>query len=50
VTRLAKDGSLPRGDRIRLALLVAYPIGRVPDFVPVLGHADDIIAVLLRLA
>jgi uncharacterized membrane protein YkvA (DUF1232 family) len=52
VTRLAKDGSLPRGIRIRLALLLAYlacPIDLVPDFVPVLGYADDIVVVLLTL-
>lgn len=52
VTRLAKDGSLPRGVRIRLALLLAYlacPIDLVPDFVPVLGYADDIVVVLLTL-
>jgi uncharacterized membrane protein YkvA (DUF1232 family) len=52
VTRLAKDGTLPRGVRIRLALLLAYlacPIDLVPDFVPVLGYADDIIIVLLTL-
>ena len=52
VTRLAKDGSQPRGVRIRLALLLAYlacPIDLVPDFVPVLGYADDVIIVLLTL-
>jgi uncharacterized membrane protein YkvA (DUF1232 family) len=52
VTRLAKDGSLPRGVRIRLGLLLAYlacPIDLVPDFVPVLGYADDVIVVLLTL-
>jgi uncharacterized membrane protein YkvA (DUF1232 family) len=52
VTRLAKDDSLPRGVRIRLALLLTYlacPIDLVPDFVPVLGYADDIIIVLWTL-
>lgn len=52
VTRLAKDRSQPRGVRIRLALLLAYlacPIDLVPDFVPVLGYADDVIIVLLAL-
>ena len=52
VTRLAKDRSQPRGVRIRLALLLAYlacPIDLVPDFVPVLGYADDVIIVLLTL-
>jgi uncharacterized membrane protein YkvA (DUF1232 family) len=46
--RLADDRSLPRGVRIRLWLLLAYlaiPIDLVPDFVPVLGYADDAIIV-----
>lgn len=46
VRRLAVDKTLPRGVRVRLALLLAYlasPIDLVPDFVPVLGYADDAI-------
>jgi uncharacterized membrane protein YkvA (DUF1232 family) len=46
--RLAGDRSLPRGVRIRLWLLLAYlaiPIDLIPDFVPVLGYADDAIIV-----
>ena len=42
--RLAADKTLPRGVRIRLALLLAYlaiPIDVIPDFIPVLGYADD---------
>ncbi|MEN3360483.1 MAG: hypothetical protein V7637_4465 [Mycobacteriales bacterium] len=51
--RLAADKTLPRGVRARLVLLLAYlasPIDLVPDFVPVLGYADDavIVAVVLR--
>jgi uncharacterized membrane protein YkvA (DUF1232 family) len=52
VTRLAKDPSQPRAVRIRLGLLLAYlalPIDLVPDFVPVLGYADDVIVVLITL-
>ncbi|MCW2823843.1 MAG: hypothetical protein JWQ91_760 [Aeromicrobium sp.] len=52
VRRLAGDTSLPRGVRIRIWLLVAYlamPIDLVPDFVPVLGQADDVILVALVL-
>ena len=52
VRRLAADRTLPRGVRIRLALLVAYlamPIDLVPDFVPVLGYADDAIIVIAVL-
>jgi uncharacterized membrane protein YkvA (DUF1232 family) len=51
--RLAADRSLPRGVRVRLALLLAYlafPFDLVPDFIPVLGYADDaiIVAAVLR--
>lgn len=52
VKRLAGDRSLPRGVRVRLLLLLAYlafPIDLVPDFIPVLGYADDAIAILLVL-
>jgi uncharacterized membrane protein YkvA (DUF1232 family) len=50
--RLAGDSRLPRADRVRLALLLGYlvlPIDLVPDFVPVLGYADDAILVSLVL-
>lgn len=50
--RLAADGSLPRGVRVRLWLLLGYlasPIDLVPDFIPVLGYADDTIVVALVL-
>jgi len=46
--RLATDESLPRGIRVRLWLLFAYlasPIDLIPDFIPVLGYADDAIIV-----
>ncbi|WP_326835156.1 DUF1232 domain-containing protein [Amycolatopsis rhabdoformis] len=46
--RLAADPELPRGVRIRLALLLAYlalPIDLIPDIIPVLGYADDAIVV-----
>jgi uncharacterized membrane protein YkvA (DUF1232 family) len=52
VRRLAGDGTLPRGVRVRLWLVLAYlavPIDLVPDFIPVLGHADDAIVVALAL-
>ncbi|MBP2704207.1 DUF1232 domain-containing protein [Microbispora sp. RL4-1S] len=53
VRRLAADPGLPRGVRVRLALLLAYlafPIDLVPDVIPVLGYADDaiIVTVVLR--
>jgi uncharacterized membrane protein YkvA (DUF1232 family) len=50
--RLAGDSTLPRGVRVRLWLLLAYlalPIDLVPDFIPVLGYADDAIVVALVL-
>jgi len=51
--RLAADPTLPRGVRIRLGLLIVYlasPIDLIPDFIPVLGYADDalIVAIALR--
>ena len=52
VRRLAADRSLPRGVRWRLVLLLGYlalPIDLVPDFVPVIGYADDAVIVALTL-
>lgn len=52
VRRLSADPTLPRGVRWRLWLLFGYlamPIDLVPDFVPVLGYADDAIVVALTL-
>ena len=55
IKRLAADPATPRGVRIRLALLLGYlalPFDLIPDFVPVLGYADDaiIVALVLRSA
>ena len=50
--RLAADKTLPRGVRIRLGLLMVYlaiPIDLIPDFIPILGYADDAIIVTLVL-
>ena len=52
LTRLARDRSLPLGVRVRLWLLLAYlamPFDLVPDFIPVLGYADDAIIVAATL-
>jgi len=52
IKRLAGDRSLPRGARVRLVLLLGYlamPIDLVPDFIPVLGYADDVVIVALAL-
>jgi uncharacterized membrane protein YkvA (DUF1232 family) len=49
---LATDRTQPRGVRIRFGLLMAYlavPIDLIPDFVPVLGYADDAIIVVAVL-
>ena len=52
--RLTGDRTLLRGVRFRLWLLLIYlisPIDLIPDFIPVLGYADDaiIVAVALRV-
>jgi uncharacterized membrane protein YkvA (DUF1232 family) len=47
--RLTADRSVPASARVRLSLLMVYlavPIDVVPDFVPVLGYADDAIVVV----
>jgi uncharacterized membrane protein YkvA (DUF1232 family) len=50
--RLACDRAVPLAARVRLWLLLGYlamPIDLVPDFVPVLGYADDAIVISLVL-
>ena len=51
--RLTADRTLPTGLRVRLGLMLAYlasPFDLIPDFVPVVGYADDalVVAVALR--
>lgn len=49
---LARDPATSGSARIPLGLLVVYlasPIDLVPDFIPVLGYADDVIVVSLVL-
>jgi Protein of unknown function (DUF1232) len=49
---LTTDSTLPRGVRVRLALLMVYlalPIDLVPDFIPVLGYADDAVVAVFVL-
>lgn len=44
--RIASDRTLARGVRVRLWLLLAYlafPLDLVPDFLPVIGYADDVV-------
>lgn len=46
--RLATDATLPRGIRVRLWLLFVYlamPFDLIPDFIPIIGYADDVIIV-----
>jgi len=48
VTRLSRNRSLGRTTRIRLLLVVGYlalPFDLIPDFIPVLGFADDAIII-----
>ncbi|GEP38522.1 hypothetical protein NPS01_21850 [Nocardioides psychrotolerans] len=50
--RLAVDPTLPRGVRWRLGLTLGYlllPIDLVPDVIPVVGYADDVVVVALAL-
>jgi uncharacterized membrane protein YkvA (DUF1232 family) len=50
--RLAADADVPRAARVRLWLVLGYlaiPFDLVPDFVPVVGYADDAIIVGLVL-
>lgn len=52
VRDLATDRSQPRGVRWRLAGLLAYlamPVDLVPDFLPVVGYADDVVVVVWTL-
>ena len=54
VRNLAREPALPRSTRWSLWLLLAYlacPIDLVPDFIPIIGMADDFIitSVVLRL-
>ena len=48
VSRLSRNPALGRTTRFRLLLVVVYlalPIDLVPDFIPVLGFADDAILI-----
>jgi uncharacterized membrane protein YkvA (DUF1232 family) len=49
---LIRDGSLPLVSRGLAAIAAGYlalPIDLIPDFIPVLGHADDFLVVTVLL-
>ena len=55
LARLSRDKSVSRITRIVLLALLVYllsPVDLIPDFIPVLGYADDalVVAFALRLA
>ena len=48
--RILADPRTPRSAKLLLGLAVAYtvtPLDLIPDFIPVLGHLDDVIIVPL---
>jgi uncharacterized membrane protein YkvA (DUF1232 family) len=50
--RLSVNRELPTGVRLRLAMLAVYlaiPVDLIPDFIPILGYADDAIVVVVAL-
>lgn len=50
---LLRDRAIGRAPRIVLVVLVAYlvsPLDLVPDFIPVLGQADDIAVIIATVA
>jgi uncharacterized membrane protein YkvA (DUF1232 family) len=50
--RIAADSDVPRSVRVGLLALIGYvllPIDLIPDFIPVLGFADDAVIVALTL-
>jgi len=51
--RLLKDRRVPRWAKALLPALLLYlalPVDLIPDFIPVLGHLDDLLVVLLVAA
>lgn len=52
LSRLARDAALPAGVRLRLWAVLGYlalPVDLIPDFLPVIGYADDAVIVVLVL-
>ncbi len=53
IHHLMRDPTVPTSIKVRIALLLGYlalPIDLIPDFIPLLGYADDAIiaAIVLR--
>lgn len=52
VTRLAMDERVPTKKKIFSGAIIAYlmmPIDIIPDFIPIAGHLDDLVLVVLGL-
>lgn len=52
IRRLASDKTVSPVVRVKLMLLLAYllsPLDFVPDFLPVIGYADDVVIIALVL-
>ncbi len=52
VARLALDKRVPSKQKLMAGGIVAYlimPIDLIPDFIPVIGHVDDLVLVVLGL-
>lgn len=52
VGRLLRDPRVPRRSKVALGLAAAYvasPIDLVPEFIPVVGWADDVILLLFAI-
>jgi len=52
VGRLLKDPRVPRRSKIALGMAAAYvasPIDLVPEFIPVIGWADDVIFMMFAI-
>jgi len=47
--RLASDPAVPRWRLVLLLAYLALPFDLIPDFIPVLGYADDVIVVAWAL-
>ncbi|MBM4399194.1 MAG: DUF1232 domain-containing protein [Candidatus Cloacimonetes bacterium] len=52
VCRLAIDDRVPKKKKLLAAAIMAYlvmPIDIIPDFIPVIGHLDDLVLVVIGL-